>query len=245
MKERVIVMTILVYENLDLLYDDVKDHLIDQIKRHQTFNLGLATGSTSEPLYERLIDAHDTHKVDFSHVSTFNLDEYVGLEASHHASYVYFMQEKLFKHISFKTSHMPSGLGNLVENVNFYNQLLSKNPIDLQILGIGSNGHIAFNEPGTPVDSLTHIVNLTDQTIFDNSRFFESVDHVPAKAITMGLANIMAAKKIILIATGKNKAQAIYKMVKEAQTTNMPASVLTTYENITVYLDQEAASLLD
>lgn len=204
--------------------------------------LGLATGSSPVELYQEIV-ASD---LDFTDMTSINLDEYVGLAPDNVQSYHYFMQEHLFKFKPFKASYVPDGLAKDVQaECDRYNQLIKDNPIDLQVLGIGQNGHIAFNEPGTPFDSVTHEVTLTESTIQANSRFFDSIDEVPKSAICMGISNIMTAKEILLIAKGKNKAQAVKDMLEGPITEAVPASVLQKHPHVTVVLDQDAASLLD
>lgn len=204
--------------------------------------LGLATGSSPVELYQEIV-ASD---LDFTDMTSINLDEYVGLAPDNVQSYHYFMQEHLFKFKPFKASYVPDGLAKDVQaECDRYNQLIKDNPIDLQVLGIGQNGHIAFNEPGTPFDSVTHEVDLTESTIQANSRFFDSIDEVPKSAICMGISNIMTAKEILLIAKGKNKAQAVKDMLEGPITEAVPASVLQKHPHVTVVLDQNAASLLD
>lgn len=204
--------------------------------------LGLATGSSPIELYQEIV-ASD---LDFTDMTSINLDEYVGLAPDNVQSYHYFMQEHLFKFKPFKASYVPDGLAKDVQaECDRYNQLIKDNPIDLQVLGIGQNGHIAFNEPGTPFDSVTHEVDLTESTIQANSRFFDSIDEVPKSAICMGISNIMTAKEILLIAKGKNKAQAVKDMLEGPITEAVPASVLQKHPHVTVVLDQDAASLLD
>ena len=204
--------------------------------------LGLATGSSPVELYQEIV-ASD---LDFTDMTSINLDEYVGLAPDNVQSYHYFMQEHLFKFKPFKASYVPDGLAKDVQaECDRYNQLIKDNPIDLQVLGIGQNGHIAFNEPGTPFDSVTHEVALTESTIQANSRFFDSIDEVPKSAICMGISNIMTAKEILLIAKGKNKAQAVKDMLEGPITEAVPASVLQKHPHVTVVLDQDAASLLD
>ena len=170
-------------------------------------------------------------------------DEYCGLSNDNKESYHYFMNENLFKYLDFSNNshYFPS-----IDNVNNYDEIINNHGgIDIQILGIGANGHIAFNEPNTPIDSVTHITNLANKTILDNSRFFSNIDEVPTKAITMGLSTILKAKKIYLIATGKNKAEAISIMLKGKYIKECPASALNLKkDNIYIYLDKDAASLI-
>ena len=203
--------------------------------------LGLATGSSPIALYQEMVESD----VDFSELYSVNLDEYVGLAPDHEQSYHAFMKAQLFDAKPFKESFLPDGMAeDLEQAAKDYDEVLAHHAIDLQILGIGSNGHIGFNEPGTPFDSQTHVVDLTDSTIEANSRFFASRDQVPTKAISMGIASIMAAKKIILFAYGDKKADAIFKMVKGPVTEEVPASVLQNHPDVTLILDEAAAAKL-
>ncbi|EAC9889184.1 glucosamine-6-phosphate deaminase [Listeria monocytogenes] len=203
--------------------------------------LGLATGSTPETLYAELVKSD----VDTKNVTTTNLDEYVGLAANDPNSYHYYMNELLFSKKAFKESFLPNGEAADAEaECARYEEILSEHPIDIQVLGIGTNGHIGFNEPGTSFDSLTHKVVLTDSTREANKRFFEREEDVPTHAYSMGIKSIMNAKKIILLAFGENKAQAIKETIKGPVDVNCPASVLQNHPDVTVILDNEAASLL-
>ncbi len=205
--------------------------------------IGLATGSTPLDLYKEWVNSD----VDTRDLVSINLDEYVGLTADNDQSYHYFMQKNLFDKKPFKKSYIPDGIkaindpeGSSAE----YNQIIAENPIDLQLLGLGQNGHIAFNEPGTAFDSVTHEVKLTDNTIKANSRFFADVADVPKSAICMGIANIMSAKEIVIMAFGKNKAEAVKKMIEGPVTEVVPASVLQNHSNVTLIIDEDAASML-
>ncbi|MBF2703021.1 glucosamine-6-phosphate deaminase [Listeria welshimeri] len=203
--------------------------------------LGLATGSTPETLYAELVKSD----VDTTNVTTTNLDEYVGLAASDPNSYHYYMNNLLFSKKAFKESFLPNGEATDAEaECARYEGILTEHPIDIQVLGIGTNGHIGFNEPGTSFDSLTHKVVLTDSTREANKRFFEREEDVPTHAYSMGIKSIMNAKKIILLAFGENKAQAIKETIKGPVDVNCPASVLQNHPDVTVILDNEAASLL-
>lgn len=202
---------------------------------------GLATGSTPVTTYQNLV--HST--ADFSQATSINLDEYAGLTPDNDQSYHYFMQTNLFNKKPFKKSYVPDGTNpDATEVINQYNQIIAENPIDLQILGIGRNGHIGFNEPGTPFDSTTHEVNLSQSTIEANSRFFENESDVPKKAYSMGIASIMGAKHILLEAYGPEKAQIIKAALQGPVTEDVPASVLQGHDNVTVILDEAAASEL-
>lgn len=210
--------------------------------------LGLATGSTPLGVYCELIRMHKDDGLDFSQVTTFNLDEYLGLPDSHPQSYHHFMQENLFQHINVlrARTHVPSGVA---EDVGAYckryeQQIRDAGGIDLQILGIGSDGHIAFNEPGSPLDSRTRVEQLTQQTIQDNSRFFDRIEDVPTQAITMGVGTILEAKKIILLATGASKADAVAAAIEGPVSSACTASALQTHPDVTILLDHDAASRL-
>ena len=203
--------------------------------------LGLATGSSPLGLYQKMTNS----PVDYSNLISINLDEYVGLKPTDPQSYHYFMEHHLFTQKPFAKSFIPDGSNlNATKVINHYNQILATYPIDTQILGIGNNGHIGFNEPGTPFDSQTHKVKLTPATINANARFFTSSKDVPTEAYTMGIGSILQAKHIILLAFGEQKADAINKMVNGKITTAVPASVLQKHPNITVILDKQAASKL-
>ncbi len=208
--------------------------------------LGLATGTSPLQVYADLAKANKEGRVSFKGVTTFNLDEYVGLEGTHNQSYRYFMNENLFNHIDIDkaNTNVLLGVGDYVTFMNQYDaKIAAAGGIDIQILGIGSDGHIAFNEPGTPFDSLTHETQLTEQTIKDNSRLFNDISEVPTRAVTMGLKSIMNARKIVLIATGKNKAKAVYGLIKGPKTEDMPCSILQDHPDVTVYVDEDAYSL--
>ena len=210
--------------------------------------LGLATGSTPVGLYKNMIKDHEETGRSYKDILTFNLDEYVGLPRDHEQTYWTFMHENLFNYLDCPDCniHVPSGVGDDPEkNAREYEEELAKHTVSIQVLGIGSDGHIAFNEPGTPFDSLTHLMDLTEQTRKDNARFFDNdINQVPKRSITMGLASIMRAKKIIVIATGENKAEAVYGMLKGPKTTDCPASILQDHPDVTVLLDKAAASKL-
>ena len=220
----------------------IASNIRDCVKTHNTPVLGLATGSTSIGVYNELRKMKNTN---FSDTYTVNLDEYVGLEPEfnarlkgkegygipqHKQSYYHFMNEQLFKHITFKRSFFPGES----QSDTFDSLIAAMGGIDIQILGIGTNGHIAFNEPGTSRDSLTHVVDLTESTIKDNSRFFDSIDDVPKQATTMGIESIMRAKKIYLMAHGKHKKDIFDKAFKGEITPDVPASFLQEHSNCTV-----------
>lgn len=233
-------------------YDDVSDKaaeiMLDVVKSDPKAVLGLATGSSPIGLYQRMIKDHQENGTSYAEITTFNLDEYVGLDRDHPQSYYTFMHQNLFNHIDMKKENIniPSTQGDDMQaNCDAYNELLSKYSIDLQLLGIGSNGHLAFNEPGTPFDSVTQVVDLVESTIKDNARFFDyDMSKVPTQSITMGIKNVMDAKRILLVASGKNKADAIYKTVNGEISTDCPASILQKHPDVTIVVDEDAASLL-
>lgn len=204
--------------------------------------LGLATGSSPIEFYKQII-ASD---LDFSELTSVNLDEYVGLSGDNPQSYRYFMNEQLFHKKPFKESFLPNGVAEDAEaEVKRYNQILADHPVDLQILGIGINGHIGFNEPGTSFDSTVHIVNLEQSTIEANARFFDKIEDVPTQAFSMGIRNILDAKSIILFAYGASKAQAIAGTVQGEVTESLPASALQRHKDVVIIADKEALTLLE
>lgn len=204
--------------------------------------LGLATGSTPETLYQNFTNSD----LNCSNLISINLDEYVGLTPDNPQSYHYFMRKHLFDKKPFKKSYVPDGMTkDVAATCKEYDQIIKDNPIDVQLLGIGRNGHIAFNEPGTPFDIGTHEVKLTKNTIKANSRFFDNEDEVPKSAICMGTANIMDAKKVVLMAFGEKKAQAIKEMIEGPVTEQVPASILQKHPDVTIIVDKAAAQELN
>ena len=240
-------MKILVADTLEefgaLAFAEIKKVLTDD----PSCTLGLATGSTPIPLYDEMAKDHAENGTSYKDVKTFNLDEYVGLPKEHPESYISFMTRNLFSRvdINMKNVRIPNGLAaDIPAECVRYSSLLEKASVDIQVLGIGGNGHIAFNEPGTPFDSKTHQVFLTQKTIADNARFFDSVDQVPKSALTMGIGEIMKAKKLLMLATGSNKADAVYKMVKGPVDPSCPASILQKHPDVVVIIDKAAAAKL-
>ena len=210
--------------------------------------LGLATGSTPLGLYKELIRLHRDEGLDFSQVTTFNLDEYVGLTANHEQSYHYFMQENLFQHINIPAQniHIPSGTtDNYSAFCHWYEaRIVERGGIDMQLLGIGSDGHIAFNEPSSSLGSRTRIKTLAKQTIEDNARFFDKSEDVPVYAITMGVGTILEARMIMLLANGEGKADAIAGAVEGPVTYMNTASALQLHQQVMFFLVRAAASKL-
>ncbi|WP_010532108.1 glucosamine-6-phosphate deaminase [Lentibacillus jeotgali] len=220
----------------------------NQIKQFDSSVLGLATGSTPEGLYHQLIGEYKKGNMSFANVTTFNLDEYVGLATDDPNSYRYYMNEKLFSHIDLpdEQTYLPNGVADDLEKECRDYEALIKGAgyIDLQVLGLGLNGHIGFNEPGTPVDSRTHVVDLDESTREANARFFNSPDDVPKKALTMGIGSIMESKRIVLLVSGEKKADAVKQLVRGEITEEFPASILQQHDNATLIADEEALSKL-
>lgn len=243
------IMHLIVTKNSDEIANLLSKLMIGLVNKKPNTIFGLATGSSPIATYKMLIADHQTNKTDWSNVSTFNLDEYVGLDKDNSNSYHYFMEENLFKHLNIKKEniHIPNGIGDVEKNALEYEALISSNqPIDFQILGIGGNGHIGFNEPGSDVNSLTRVVQLSQPTIEANKRFFANqIDAVPTQAITMGIATILKAKNIVLIATGENKAEAVKALVQGKISDQWPCSFLKGHPSVLILADMQAASLLD
>ncbi len=208
--------------------------------------LGLATGSTPEGMYDELVRMYKNDEVDFSEVTTFNLDEYYQLPVENEQSYAYYMDHHFFNHVNVNRDnvHVPNGISAQVDVVcEDYDKAITKHHnMDLQILGIGNNGHIGFNEPDVKFEAGTHLVELDEDTIEANARFFDSKEEVPKKAISMGIRNIMHSKKIVLMANGPKKAEILKEMLFGPVTPNVPASVLQLHNDVTIILDEEAAS---
>ena len=221
--------------------------MIDVIRNKPDAVLGLATGSTPVGLYREMIKDHEANGTSYKAVRAVNLDEYVGLAPTNDQSYRYFMRTNLFDHIDIllENTHIENGIAtDLSKECARYDALLRELPRDIQLLGIGANGHIAFNEPGTPFDSTTHVVDLTENTILMNARFFEHESDVPRRALTMGPKSITEAKKILILAVGANKAEAVKGMVEGKVTPDLPASILQRHPDCTLIADEAAASLL-
>ena len=204
--------------------------------------LGLATGSTPLGLYKNMIEDHKTNGTSYKDVTTFNLDEYVGLPRDHKESYYTFMHTNLFSGLDIKEENVHLPYGNTKEDCDAYEKAMEDYQVDIQLLGIGGNGHIGFNEPGTPFEQTTHIVELQERTRVDNARFFDNdINQVPTHAITMGIATIMKAKKVLLVATGLNKKDAIRELVLGQPTVDCPATALQNHPDVVVIVDRGAA----
>lgn len=231
------------YEEMSLRGAEI---IMDVMKEKDDCVLGLATGSSPIGIYQNLIRATEAGLVSFKHVTTVNLDEYCHLPREHHESYYSFMHNNLFNHVDITEEqvHLPSSLGDdLEKNCTDYNAVLATYRQDIQLLGIGADGHIGFNEPDTPFASKTHIAVLTKKTREDNARFFDNdIKQVPTHAITMGMANIMDARKVLMVISGKNKANAVKKLMSMEVSESFPASLLWQHRDATVIIDDAAAS---
>jgi glucosamine-6-phosphate deaminase len=233
------------YEEMSKLAAEI---FSDLIKKNPNSNLGLATGSTPLGLYNELIKKNKNKEITFKNISTYNLDEYCGIPQNHSQSYYSFMKNHLFNYIdiNLNNTHIPKGEGDIEKNVKNYEEGLNKNKINLQLLGVGRNGHIGFNEPGTNFKIGVHEVDLEGKTIQDNARFFKNdINKVPKKAITMGIKNILDADTIILIANGTKKADAVKYVMSGIVDENIPVSALNTHKGkVYVIVDKDAASKL-
>ncbi|MBU3218300.1 glucosamine-6-phosphate deaminase [Clostridium estertheticum] len=241
-------MRIIVVDNYEEMSKRAALMITSQVTLKPDSVIGLATGDTPLGMYEELVRLYNKKEVDFKEVRTFNLDEYYGLDPENPQSYYSFMNKNLFDKVDISKNNvnMPDGM---VKDVNdfcllYENKIKTLGGIDMQVLGIGGNGHIGFNEPNVNFEAQTHLVNLNEQTIEANSRFFKSIEDVPVKAISMGIKTIMNSKKIILLANGLNKAEAIAKAVNGKINPSIPASILQLHNDVTIIIDKEAASLL-
>ena len=240
-------MEILVCKNYDEMSEIGARIFAAQITLKKDAVLGLATGSTPEGMYASLVKKYNAGEIDFANVKSFNLDEYYNLPKENDQSYDYFMKKHLFSHVNIKDFNLPNGMVEDVEKecAEYEERIDAAGGIDIQVLGIGKNGHIGFNEPGSAFIKDTHLVELTQSTIDANSRFFASADEVPKKAVSMGIGTILKSKKIVLLASGEGKADAIYKTVYGDIDPMVPASALQLHKDTVVILDEAAASKLD
>lgn len=240
-------MKLIVVKDYEEMSKEASLIIKDLLVKKPDATLGLATGSSPIGLYQNLIKYYENGEISFKNVKTYNLDEYCELPRSHPESYYSFMHRNLFSHVDIleENVHIPCSEGSDLQALcDEYNELLHKATIDLQLLGIGANGHIGFNEPNTPFDQETWVVKLTDKTRRDNQRFFNSLDEVPTHAMTMGIANIMQAKCLLLVASGKNKAEAIRRLASGEVNPECPATILNRHPNAIVIVDEDAASLI-
>ncbi len=241
-------MKVVILDNAEEVAKYGCEIFVKQINKKPDSVLGLATGSTPLAMYNELIKANEAGDVNFGSVSSFNLDEYLGLPGDHPQSYRYFMNDKLFNHINiekFRTHVPPGDANNPIEACAAYEKMIEKaGGIDVQLLGIGRNGHIGFNEPSSSLASRTRVKTLTKATVDDNARFFNEGEFQPQLSITMGIGTILEAKKVVLLATGKGKADAVKQTVEGPLSAACPASALQFHQNVIVIVDEAAASNL-
>ncbi|WP_078381172.1 glucosamine-6-phosphate deaminase [Sutcliffiella halmapala] len=235
-------MDIITTTSYEALSITAANYIIEKLNNNPSAVLGMATGGTPTKMYEFLIKDRIQNNTSYQNVTTFNLDEYVNLAKNDANSYFSYMNKHLFTHIDITKQNVfiPDGLAeNLEDECKRYEQLLQdKGPVDVQILGLGENGHIGFNEPGTPFTSRTHVVELTESTRQANARFFPSLEDVPTHAITMGIASIMNAKEIILLVSGKNKADAFERLLHGKISEDFPASILKNHPCVKIIADR-------
>lgn len=241
-------MKLVIVEDYADLSKEAARLIAREVSSHPSAVLGLATGGTPVGMYRELIKLHKEEGVDFSQVTSFNLDEYVGLPSHHPQSYRTYMMNHLFTHINLPVdrTNVPSGnAADLEAECARYEQAIAEaGGIDLQVLGIGNNGHIGFNEPGSKPDTTTRVVQLAESTIEANARYFDSIGEVPTQAVSMGIQTILGAKRILLLASGEAKADAVQHMLEGEMTPDVPASLLQQHPDVTVIVDREAASKL-
>jgi len=242
-------MRVIVEENAAGVARRAAQFVAETVRRRPTCVLGLATGGTVVGMYEELIRLHREARLDFSRVASFNLDEYVGLGPTHPQSYRHFMQSNLFDHINIdiRNTHVPDGRAlDFDAHCEQYERMIrDEGGIDLQVLGIGSDGHIAFNEPGSSLGSRTRLKTLTPETIRDNARFFGGEAEVPRCAITMGVGTILESRRCLLLACGAAKAQAVRATIEGPVTAQVTASALQLHRDVVCVIDEEAASALE
>lgn len=241
-------MEIIIKENYEQMSKEAAFFVKKRILKNPNLVLGLATGATPLGLYKELVRMHQKEGLNFSEVTTFNLDEYFGLEPSQPQSYYFYMWENFFKHINIKKENVfiPEGITkDTASYCQWYeNKIKGRGGIDLQVLGIGRNGHIGFNEPGAGFESRTRLVFLDRTTVEDNSKFFDNIEAVPKKAITVGLETIMEAKECLLLCSGAGKSAILYKALKGPVSIEVPASILQKHSKLTVMVDKESCPLV-
>lgn len=237
-----------IFDTVDEVSRYTAQRLLKKVQEKPNAALGLATGSTMEPVYVQFVQMLHQASQDVSQLTVFNLDEYVGLSAQDTQSYCYYMHQHFYNKLCIPKErvNLPDGMAENIERAcQAYSEAIqARGGLELQLLGIGSNGHIGFNEPQTSFSSRTHVVELSEQTRIDNGRFFADRRQVPTHAITMGLQDILEAKEIILVATGRNKASIMAELFHSAIDEALPASVLKQHNNVTFVLDCEAAASL-
>ncbi|MCA0988807.1 glucosamine-6-phosphate deaminase [Guptibacillus algicola] len=239
-------MRVIEAEDYQELSNLAADYFINKIKENPEITLGLATGGTPKGTYKKMVEDHAKHGTSYRRVTTFNLDEYVGLGSDHPNSYHQFMETHLFKDIDLPSTqkHLPNGIAlDINKECIEYEQAIERSGgIDVQLLGLGSNGHIGFNEPGTAFETRTHVVELAPSTRQANARFFNHADEVPQRAITMGISTIMQSKEIVLLVSGESKHHALKELLIRQSDEGFPASVLTKHPHVTIIADRSALS---
>lgn len=242
-------MKLIPADNYDHMSRLAAERIVQSVSKQKKVTLGLATGGTPIGTYQHLVEDHRHNFTSYQHAITFNLDEYIGLSPSHPNSYHHYMAVHLFDHIDISKEkiYLPDGnADDLEEECRQYEQTITAHGgIDLQLLGLGSNGHIGFNEPGTPFETPTHVIKLADATREANARFFENKQEVPSQAITMGLETIMHSREILLLVSGKRKKEALSRLLSGDLDIFFPASILNKHANVTVIADEEALASTD
>ncbi|MFF2092012.1 glucosamine-6-phosphate deaminase [Paenibacillus sp. NPDC058174] len=240
-------MDIKIFDSAQELDAFAADLIVSTVQNKPAPVLGLATGSTPLGIYAKIVEMHRRQNISFEHVTSFNLDEYVGLTPDNDQSYAYYMKSHFFAHIDIPSDRtfLPNGMAeNLDAECARYDSMLQEQPVDLQLLGLGHNGHIGFNEPAEALTGGTHAVKLEQETREANARFFASMDEVPELAITMGVGSILKANHILLVVRGADKADIVKRALTGPITTDVPASLLQTHPRVTVLLDREAGRKL-
>lgn len=239
--------TVIKVDDYEQMSAEAAKIIINLVKKKPSASLGLATGSSPVGTYERLIRDHEQNGTKYATVTTYNLDEYVGISPSHHQSYAFFMKEHLFDKIDIlaKNTHIPSGSSLDLEKVceEYEAKIKGIGGVDLQVLGVGTNGHIGFNEPGISFSSKVHVAELAQETRDSNARFFNSHEEVPKQAVTMGISTILLSKKIVLLASGKAKSYALKALLKDELNEEIPINALRYHRDVTIIADKEALSL--
>jgi len=241
-------MEVIITSGYDEICEKAARIIQQEWQKKNNLVLGLATGETPLGVYKKIIEMNQRKEIDFSNTIAFSLDEYLGLEEDHPQSFAFYMKENFFKHINIKMKNIfrlegkPSDIETHCQE--YEEKIKSYGGIDIQILGIGRNGHIGFNEPGSSLSSRTRVKTLAEETIRDNARFFTDEQEVPRFCLTMGIGTVMEARMIILLASGKNKSEAIFQSVEGAITASVPASALQLHSRVKILVDEEAASLL-
>lgn len=239
-------MKVITLNSYDAISETAANHLLEKVSEREDCSLGLATGGTPQGMYKAIIKKSRAKNISFKQVKTFNLDEYVGLDESNPQSYAFYMKKYFFNEIDIQNENtfLPNGTASdlKLECQRYEKKIEQVDGVDIQVLGIGRNGHIGFNEPNDYFEAKTHVVELDERTIIDNSRYFKSIEEVPKRAISMGVKTILSAKKIVLIAYGIEKSDALYAMIHGPITPKCPASILQLHNNVVVICDDAAAS---